>query len=287
MSTPEVSNTEQWKERVRQEWAEVAEAWRRWSPQLVVQSRAATETIVQVAQVNPGMQVLDLASGAGEPALTLSGVVGPAGHVTATDLVPDMLAVAEDNARQQGLTNVTFRQADAEALPFPDQTFDATTCRFGVMFFPNVGQALQEIYRVLKPGGRATFITWGPPEQNPYFSSSIGVFMKYVEMPPPEPGAPSPFKFAQAGSLSTVLRTAGFQEVKEESRPIPWPFPGPVEQAWESIQELGAPFRRLIAGLNPEQRDQVISEVLAAIGEYYDGQQVNFPAVIVVASGVR
>ena len=205
-------------------------------------SRGATEAIKQVAGVNPGMQVLDLASGTGEPALTLAEVVGPAGYVTATDLVPHMLAVAEDHARQKGLTNMTFQQADAEALPFPGRTFDAATCRFGVMFFPNAEQALLEIYRVLMPGGRATFIAWGPQEQNPFFSRTVGVFMKYVEMPPPEPGAPSPFKFAQPGGLSNLLETAGFQAVKEESRLIPWPFPGPVEQAWESIRELGAPF---------------------------------------------
>ena len=286
MSTPDASTADRWKENVRGEWSAAADAWRRWHPQHVVMSRGATEAILQESRLGPGMQVLDLASGSGEPALSISEAVGPLGHVTATDLVPEMLRVAEDNARDKGLTNLTFRQADAEALPFLDQTFDAAVCRFGVMFFPNVAEALGQIRRVLKPGGQATFIAWGPPELNPFFSRTVGVFMKHVESPAPEPGAPGPFKFAQPRSLSEELIRAGFQQVKEESRPISWPFPGPVEQAWEAIRELGAPFRRLIASLAPEQREGVIGEVLAAIGEYYDGSQVNFPAVIVVASGV-
>jgi ubiquinone/menaquinone biosynthesis C-methylase UbiE len=82
-----------------------------------------------------------------------------------------MLAVVEDHARRRGLVNMTFQQADAEALPFPSHRFDVVTCRFGIMFCPNAGQAFREIARVLKPGGRAAFIVWGPFDQNPYFTS--------------------------------------------------------------------------------------------------------------------
>lgn len=288
MSTPDVSNTEQFKEQVRQEWTAGAGAWRKWNPQFVVQTRAATDVIVQAAQVRPGMQVLDLASGTGEPALTLAAAVGPEGHVTATDLVPDMLAVAEESARQRGLTNITFQQADAEALPFPARTFDSVTCRFGIMFCPNAGQALREIHRVLKPGSRAAFMAWGPFEQQPYFTSTIGVFLKYVHLPPPAPGAPHPFAFAKPGTLSAALHEAGFTQAQEETRTIPWGFPGTVEQCWEYVRDLGAPaFRRVIEALAPEQHAQVISEVLGAIRQYDDGQQVNFPAAVVVATGVH
>ena len=91
MSTPQVPDIERWKEAVRQDWTHRAPAWRRQNPQFAVQSRAATETIVQAARLKPGMKVLDLASGAGDPALTLAEMVGPDGHVTATDLVPEML----------------------------------------------------------------------------------------------------------------------------------------------------------------------------------------------------
>jgi len=288
--THEPSSTERWKESVRREWTETDKvaAWRKWYPQFVEWTRAATETIVEAAQVKPGMRVLDVASGTGEPALTLAGAVAPTGQVAGIDLVLDMLTFAQRNARQRGLTNIAFQQAEAEALPFAPQSFDMVTCRFGLMFFANVAQALREIHRVLKPGGRAVFIAWGPAEQNPIFTSTTGILAKYVEVPAPEPGAPDAYRFAQAGTLSAALQEAGFRQVQEEFRTLLWPWPGSVEQAWEGSSELRGPqFCRLIERVAPEIREQVVSEILAAIRQYYDGKQVNFPAIIILASGMR
>jgi ubiquinone/menaquinone biosynthesis C-methylase UbiE len=287
MSTPHVSNTELWKEGVRQEWTAVAAAWRKWHPQLERLSRAATEALISAAQITPGRHVLDLASGTGEPALSLALAVGPAGSVTATDLVPEMLAAAADHAQQRHVTNITFQQADPETLPFPAQTFDVVTCRMGVMLFPNVAQALREISRVLKPAGRIAFIAQGPLDQNPWQASIMGVLRKYVQIPPPEAGAPHAYRFAKPGTLSQVLRDAGFQHVYEASQEVPWPWPGSPEQYWTYRCETGSRFPQYLASLPLASQASVHNEVLASIGEYYDGQQVNFTAVIVIASGVR
>src|SRR6266542_3693349 len=104
------------------EWTDPATiaAWRKWSRQFSIFLREATDVLVRAAHVQPGLQILDLASGTGEPSLTLARRVGPTGHVTATDIVSGMLAIAEENARRLGLTNMTFRQADVHQLPFPD-----------------------------------------------------------------------------------------------------------------------------------------------------------------------
>ena len=286
MSTPHASNVDQSKEQARQEFTRRAEGFRKWKPQEETQGRAATQILLRSARVKPGMQVLDLASGAGDPALALAEVVGPSGHVTATDLVPEMLVVAEEFARERGLANLSFRQADAEALPFPDQAFDVVTCRFGVMFFPNVQRALGEIRRVLKPGGCAAFVAWGPSEQNLQAWIPREVLRKYVGAPPPTPGPPDANSFAPVGTLSIALREAGFKRVQEESPTVPWPWPGPPEQYWERERDAGA-TRRLVERLAPEQRERVEAEVIESIRQCYDGQQVNFTAVIVVASGVR
>src|SRR5439155_5325472 len=116
----------------------------------------------------PGLDVLDLASGTGEPALTLAPLVLPGGTVTATDLLPEILAVAEEQAAQQGRANLRCGVADAGDLPFADASFDRVTCRFGVMFFPDVPRALREVCRVLRPGGRAAFTAWGPAAEQTF-----------------------------------------------------------------------------------------------------------------------
>lgn len=198
MATTTAPTVEQFKEMVRQEWTDemTVAAWRRWKAPFAVQTAAMKEAIIAAAQIAPGLRVLDIASGTGEPAVAIATAVGPTGHVTATDLGPGMLTVAEEEARANGLTNLTFRQADAHVLPFPDQSFDRVTCRFGAMYFADSPMAFREIHRVLTPGGRAAFVAWGMLDANPFMLSTIGPFFKRIA---PPPGAPTPFKFAQSG----------------------------------------------------------------------------------------
>jgi ubiquinone/menaquinone biosynthesis C-methylase UbiE len=105
------------------------------------------------------MRILDIACGSGEPSLSLARAVGRTGRVVATDIVPGMLQVAEENARKERLSNIEFRVADAEAIPFPDGYFDAVTCRFGAMFFSDPARAMREARRVLKNRGLVVLVT--------------------------------------------------------------------------------------------------------------------------------
>lgn len=272
---------EQVKEQQQQGWARSATPWRKWFAEMVTQGRAATELLLQEAQVKPAMRVLDLASGTGDPALALAEAVAPSGQVTATDLVPEMLAGLAEHARARGVSNLTVQQADMEALPFPDAQFDVVTCRFGLMFCPDVGRALREIRRVLKPGGRAAFLVWGTPDQ-PFFTTTVGTIAKHVHPSPTPPlrGAPTPFRFAEAGSLATALREGGFRDVREQPHTIAWPFPGPPERAWDYIREVTG------VGIPEEKYDQVTTDVIAALRQYYDGQWVDTTAQVILASGV-
>src|SRR5690606_2241998 len=99
--------------------------------------------LIEAAQVRSGARVLDLASGAGEPAIPIARAVGPSGEVVATDLVPEMLKGARRRAAEEGLANIRFEQADMEALPFADESFDAVTCRIGLMYAPDPLRALK------------------------------------------------------------------------------------------------------------------------------------------------
>jgi ubiquinone/menaquinone biosynthesis C-methylase UbiE len=137
MSAADPAKIQIYRERLREEWTgdTTVAAWRKWHAQIAVFTRGATEAILEAAQLRPGLRVLDLACGVGDPALSIAAEVAPTGRVTATDMGPGMMSLAEELARKKGLTNIEFREANAESLPFADASYDRLTCRFGVMFF--------------------------------------------------------------------------------------------------------------------------------------------------------
>jgi SAM-dependent methyltransferase len=261
-------------------------ASKKWEAKSAVMGQAVTSALVEYARPAPGMQALDLASGTGEPAITMAQRVGTDGHVTATDLSAEVLTIAAERARVRGLNNFTARQADAHSLPFPNDSFDLATSRFGVMFFRNAVAALEEVRRVLRPGARACFLAWGSVNQ-PYWQSMMGVVHRQVGGPMLAPGGADPFRFAEAGSLSGVLRSAGFKSVEEKTLTLPWTWPGSVEEVWEQAQAVSVPFRPMLERVPAEQWPRVHAAVHEALGKYSDGERVAFGALVVMASGTK
>jgi ubiquinone/menaquinone biosynthesis C-methylase UbiE len=258
----------------------------KWKAKSAAMGRGVTQALVELANPVAGMQVLDLASGTGEPGISLAKRVGPSGHVAAVDLSAELLEIARQRAAERGLANLSTRVADAHELPFPDASFDLATCRFGVMFFADVSQALAELVRVLKPDGRACFIAWGPFDQ-PYWSSTMGIVHKHVGGPLLAPGSANMFRFAESGSLSAALREAGFKAIHEEMKTVPWSWPGSVEEVWEYARSVSIPFRPLLDRVPEAEWPRVNTEVHQAIRRYLDGEDVNFGARVVLASAEK
>jgi len=256
----------------------------KWKAKSAAMGQHVTQALVNYAQPQTGMRVLDLASGTGEPAITIASRIGPHGHITASDLSSELLEITAGRARQRGLTNLAVERVDAHHLPFADESFDLITSRFGVMFFEDGIKALEEARRVLKPGARACFLAWGPFEQ-PYWESTIGVVVKYVAGPALAPGDPDPFKFSQSGSLSSVLKRAGFSEVDERTVQVPWVWPGSTEEVWEYIRTVSMPFRRLLDSVPAQNWAEINRDVHEQVNRYREGDSIKFGAVIVLASG--
>jgi SAM-dependent methyltransferase len=254
----------------------------RWKAKSATMGKAVTAALVEYAKPQPGMRVLDLASGTGEPAISIAALVGSHGHVTALDLSADLL----ERARERGLDNFSTHQGDAHALPFEEDSFDLATSRFGVMFFQDAVGALRGLHRVLVKGARACFLAWGSFDQ-PYWQSTMGVVHRHVGGPLLQPGGPDPFRFAQPGSLSDVLRRAGFRDVNEETRTLPWTWPGTPEEVWEQAQAVAVPFKPMLERVPESSWPQIHQDVQAAVRNYVRGENIEFGASVVLASGSK
>lgn len=258
----------------------------KWKAKSAAMGKAVTEALVEYAAPKPGMRVLDLASGTGEPAISLAMRVGLQGQVTALDLSADLLEIAKGRARERGLQNFVTHQADAHSLPFNENSFDLATSRFGIMFFRDVGLALGELGRVLRPEARACFIVWGAIDQ-PYWQTTMGVVHRHVGGPILAPEGPDPFRFSAPGSLANELRAAGFRDVQEETRTVPWTWPGSPEEVWEQARAVSVPFRPMLDRVPAHLWPQIHSEVHAAISRYVVGDKIEFGATVVLISGIK
>jgi ubiquinone/menaquinone biosynthesis C-methylase UbiE len=256
----------------------------KWKSKSAVMGSGVTQALVDYAAPKPGMRILDLASGTGEPGINLAQRCAPDGTVTALDLSAELLELAAARALKKNLPNFSTQQGDAHALPFPDRSFDLATCRFGVMFFRDVKQALAELQRVLKSGSPACFVVWGPFEQ-PYWQSTMKIVRRHVGGELLDPGQGDPFRFATAGSLSEALRSAGFRGVEESAQNVPWVWQGSAEEVFEYACAVSTPFRAMLDRVPEAKWPRIRDEVHAAINRYTVGDEIQFGVEVILASG--
>lgn len=275
------------KELMRKEWGGAAPAWRKYDAMLQKTGAPVAELMLEAAQLAPGKRVLDVACGTGEPAIPAAERVAPGGSVLATDLAEEMLEVARDRAKAHSTGNIEFRLADGEELPVEDATFDAVTCRWGIMFMPRPEQFAAEAYRVLKPGGRVVVAVWGPPQDNLSISLPMRVISKYAEVPGPPPGAPGVFAFADPNRLTEVLSGAGFSNVHLEDVRVVFSEFDSGRDYWNYIRDFSGPVRRQLQPLSDDLQAQIAEEVSAeAAGGNPDGP-VRLTGLAMVGWGTK
>lgn len=275
------------KERQRQEWDAAAAGWRKNDERLRQLTTPVTQRLLELASIEPGHRVLDIACGTGEPALPAADVVGTNGYVLGTDISAEMLAVARDKAQDQGLTNVEFRQVDAEELEAEPDSFDAVTCRWGIMFMPNPTGCLRRAHSALKPGGRIALSVWGKPERNPWIALPVMVLRKYVDMPTPQPGEPGILAFADGDRLVSTLREAGFRDVEIEEMELPMAVFESGREYWQQTREIAAPIAAVVERLSADLQRTVGEEIAAAAGGGDPDGKVSLNGCPLLATGVK
>jgi ubiquinone/menaquinone biosynthesis C-methylase UbiE len=235
--------------------------------------------LVEQMPLSPGACVLDVATGTGAALLPLARRVGSDGHVTGIDLSGAMLQEAESAARMDGLTNVELRKMDAEHLEFPDQTFDAVICAFGLFLFPDMPAALREMHRVCKPDGSigVSLFDKTPPPFNPGWPILFQQFMAY------QVGVRTPQQLAYAPEeIKALLSRFGFHSIETCSETDDIVYAS-TEDWWAFQLTLG--MRAIILGMNEETRVRFKDEYLAKLRPMLrqDGLHMSVAAIYAMA----
>jgi O-methyltransferase / aklanonic acid methyltransferase len=171
------------------------------------------QRLVELADLNPGARVLDVATGPGIVAFPAAERVGEAGYVLGIDLARGMIDAADQERAARGVRNVEFRVMDAENLDLPDGSFDAILCGFGMMLFDEP-RPCDELFRVLKPGGAVALSTWGRDDERWAWMGEL--FKRFSPFKPPSPPAdqPAPLTTRTAEGMIAKLSRAGFTDMR-------------------------------------------------------------------------
>jgi enediyne biosynthesis protein CalE5 len=268
-------------------WRDSAPFWEKHREIIRQMFAPVTQALVADGLICRAHAVLDIATGPGEPALTIAALVGPEGKVFGIDPVVEMIAAARRAADRLGFSNAQFDVASVGGLPFPADTFDAVTSRFGVMFFPSPVDAVREMLRVLKPGRKLALAVWHLAGRNPFHYTLSQVIERYVESPPPAPDAPDAFRFAAPGKLRDVLAEAGAADPSERLLQFTVQAPISPEDFWTLRCEMSEKLREKAAMLSGEQLTQVKRQALEALRPYSTDRGMNFPAEVLIVSGAK
>ena len=272
---------EQIREQQKATWNKFSPGWRKWDDFTMEFLKPMGEEIIRSLKLKDTDIVLDVAAGTGEPGLTIASIVKD-GKVIITDLAEGMLEVARDNATKKGITNYETVVCDVSKLPFEDETFDAVSCRFGFMFFPDMLLAAKEMVRVIKPGGRIATSVWGVPDKNFWITATMSIINKNMQLPVLPPDAPGMFRCASPGFLVNLFKQAGLKNVSEKE------ITGKVncgsnDTYWNFMNDVVAPVVAAMSKADDAMKEKIRKEVFDLVNQKYPDKKatLDYGAIIV------
>jgi ubiquinone/menaquinone biosynthesis C-methylase UbiE len=268
-------------------WRASAPFWEKHREILRQMFAPVTQALVEDGLIGKRNTVLDIATGPGEPALTIAALVGSEGKVVGIDPAPEMVDAARRAKDHLGVMNAQFEVASADRLPFSADTFDAVVSRFGVMFFPSPVDGVREMLKVLKPGRKLALAVWHFAENNPFHYELAQVIDRFVDSPSPAADAPDAFRFASPGKLRGVLAEAGAMCPSERMLQFTIQASTSVEDFWTLRCEMSDKLRTKLATLSGKQLTEVKRQALDVLRGYSTERGMSFPAEVLIVTGTK
>lgn len=287
MSTVLASDSRSFKAAMRAQWDQSAVGWNAHGPQIREWLRPATQAMLDMAGIAPGMRVLDVAAGAGDQTLDMAQRVGSQGSVLATDLSPVILELAQANARGAGLANVETLAADGESLPLAPASFDAAVSRLGLMLFPNPLQGLRELHRVLRPGAGLCIMVFSQPQANPCLGILMSTALRHAGLPPRDPYLPGGLmSLGRPGLVDEMIRTAGFRDVATTAVAAPFRLPS-VRHYLEFVRSSAGPVLQILSRLDAAAAQAAWAEMEECLGQFSTATGWEGPNELLLAAARR
>ena len=247
-----------------------------WQDQL----KPAHNLLMEVSNVQSGEKIIDIAAGTGLISFRLINLAGTSGNLLATDISDEMVAIGIDLSKASSCKNVSFERMDAEHLNCDDNTFNLATCALGLMYFPEPENALSEMYRVLKPGGRVVTAVWGSRNKCGW-ADIFPIVDKRVN----SDVCPMFFNLGEGEVLNYLFDSAGFEDISIQKLETKLIYTSSKEACDASF--LGGPVAMAYSRFDTKTKDDARKEYIKSIEPYKTEYGYEIPGEFVVCSATK
>ena len=261
-------------------WNAIAEGWHSWIPMMRAWYAPATDLMLDLARIDVGSRVLDIAAGDCDQSMTAARRVGPQGYVLAIDVADELLEMGAQLTREAGFQNIETRVMDGGNLDLPEASFDAVICRFALMYLDDPVSGLRGMKRVLKPNGRVSVVVYGV-NGSPEFSCAVSVVRQQLGIPQVQSPAHS---LGEVDVLQQNLAEGGFGGIEIHALNLPIRMAS-AKECVHYLEATSPTLKELISPLSQDDCKKIWSEVQETLAVFEGERGFEVTHKVIVAAG--